>query len=653
MSSPSDYLTGGPAYNLKGHLAYVRQLYATYPLSTVERCRRFTAETLGAIEQKRPLGILREPVRECIDAMYNAEGVYHYAPPDLENRNYLSQLQAQFSSKTYIDTAQITVIGFFIHLIDLLPEFGNSTLTVPLSQLTRDYANFVHSLPQYFSSFSSLQSQLMDNVFHISGIDPAKPNTRKFITPAEYDGDATDFLRRTPFAALFNTPVPFSISKKNLSQHGFIISKPGHGKTQLLGNFVKQFLDDPDKPGVFILDPAGDWFDVLRDRIDPARLVVLDPETNPPPLNFFDFKHSTDAEALQSFLYLMSSLSGGLSDKQTAIVPYLLKLLKKIPDASLETLRLVVDEKVKGATNSQFAPFIQMLPQVDQGFFHNQFYTSAMGITKEAISWKIYGAMASDAFREMFTAPTNSFDARAAMRERKVVLARGSENTLGEHGLPIFMQYLVSQFFLAALGRFRIPIEERHQCYLLCDEASHIFNHQTTRILVECRKLGLSFIGATQLIEQIPTEVKAAIYGATSFKFAGEVSHQDANVMGNEMKCSGSFIQSMKTYPPKEAEWAVYQSGMDKAIKVTVPMLAMEKMPKRIAVPVQVPPPLLDRRTSTVPPPLPRAAQAAADLAVVAKVTAAVRAHVAKPAIPTPTDDDPASKKPNARLRDK
>jgi hypothetical protein len=277
----------------------------------------------------------------------------------------------------------------------------------------------------------------------------------------------------------------------------------------------------------------------------------------------------------------MSSLSDGLTDKQGAIIPYLLRLLRAIPGASLETLRLLMDEKIKGASASQFWPGMQTLSDVDQGFVKNNFYNASMNATKKSISWKIYGAMGSDTFRKMFSAPTNSFDARAAMRDRKVVLARGSENTLGEHGLPTFMQYVVSQCFLAALARFHIPKEERHQCYLLCDEASHIFNHQTARILTECRKLGLSFISATQLIEQIPREVKAAIYGATSFKFAGEVSHTDANIMANEMRCKGEFIQHMETYPPKYAEWAAYVSGTtERAVKITAPMMVLEALPK-------------------------------------------------------------------------
>jgi len=429
---------------------------------------------------------------------------------------------------------------------------------------------------------SKLRKQLMENENAASGMSQIDRilGKKQIVGSDENDRPPEElvriYLRHTPFYPLLHTDIPFIISKKALSEHCFIVAKPGHGKTQLLGSFVAQFLNDPSKPGVFCLDPAGDWFEIIRDRVDPSRLVVLDPETDPPALNFFDFKNSTEAATLQSFTYLMSSLSGGLSDKQSNITPYLLKLLRQIPGASLETLRELVDERPKKPEQSKFAETISKLPPKERDFFQHQFYTSHIQVTKDAIAIKIYGAMSSAAFEKMFSATENSFDAHAAMRERKVVLARGSELTLGEHGLSVFLQYVVSQFFLASLARFRIPQRERHQCYLLCDEAAHIYNHQTHRVLVECRKLGLSFFSATQLIENIPTEVKASIYGATSVKAAGKVSFSDANLLAREMRTTPDFIQNMKTF-----EWAFYVADADKAMKVRVPPGMLEAMPKR------------------------------------------------------------------------
>jgi hypothetical protein len=446
---------------------------------------------------------------------------------------------------------------------------------------------------------SKLRKQLLENenaASDISSVDRIL-GRKKIVGPDEYDAPPDElvriYLRHTPFYPLLHADIPFVITKKALSEHCFIVAKPGHGKTQLLGSFVAQFLNDPSKPGVFCLDPAGDWFEKIRDRVDPARLVVLDPETDPtgPPLNFFDFRNTTEAEALQSFLYLMSSLTNGLSDKQGNITPFMLRLLSKVEKPSLRVLRKIVDERVKKPQDSAYFSAIQELDEDDRDFFIHQFFNTSMNPTKDAISVKISGAMGYPAFKKMFTADTNSFDARAAMRDRKVVIARGSETTLGEFGLPIFLQYVVSQFFLASLARFRIPERERHQCYLLCDEASHIFNHQTTRILVECRKLGLSFFGATQVIDQIPTEVKAAIYGATSIKAAGKVSFSDANLLAREMCTTPNFIQNMKTF-----EWAFYVADADKAMKVVVPYGSLEAMPKQKAA---------EKKPSPLPP-LPR-----------------------------------------------
>lgn len=179
----------------------------------------------------------------------------------------------------------------------------------------------------------------------------------------------------------------------------------------------------------------------------------------------------------------MSSLSGGLSDKQGAIVPYLLKLLRQIPNASLETLRKIVDEKVKTEKQSEFYFAIEKLPTVDQGFFHNQYYSSRMQETKDAIGWKLYSALSSDTFRQMFSARTNSFDADAAMRDRKVVLVKGSRQALGDEGMSVFLQFIVAQFFSAQSLALDIPLStgcSRH--YSLLPMMMNVYNNKISNL---------------------------------------------------------------------------------------------------------------------------------------------------------------------------
>ena len=149
----------------------------------------------------------------------------------------------------------------------------------------------------------------------------------------------------------------------------------------------------------------------------------------------------------------MFALSGGLTDKQEAVAPYLLALLQKIPNASLDTLRILVGEKVRSPEKSAFASAIAQLDSVEQGFFRDQFYGGEMQRTKDAIGWKLYKALASTTFRKMFGAPRNSFDAHDAMAKKKIVLIKGGRAALDDDGMSVFLQFIIAQFFVAARAR--------------------------------------------------------------------------------------------------------------------------------------------------------------------------------------------------------
>ena len=461
----------------------------------------------------------------------------------------------QYKLAGYIDVAEPDLM---VPAYEVLPKIA----------VTKALAPFYHDTAYYQPLISRVEANL---------------KAMKVPLPHEYNGSMKEivdgYLIGTPLWDIFNALIPFEIPTQRFGAHGIIIAPPEHGKTQLLSTFIHRFLVEGET-GIVVLDPHGDLFKSLKDKVPPERLIVLDPSTNPPPLNVFDFGSANEVQILQAFTYLMAALTGGMSDKQGAIIPYLLKLLRSIPGATVATLLELVTERLGKNDVSKFMPHVRKLPDLDRDFFVNQFF-GKMQETKDAIAWKLSAALSYDAFRAMFTAPTNSFDAFQAMEEKKVVLVKGSESVLGEQGLPVFLQFIVAQFFLAALKRDTIPEQHRSLCILFADEASHVFNSQTTRILTECRKYRLGFLAATQVIQQISQDVKAAIYGATAIKIAGPVSHTDAMILAREMHTSAEEIRSLKSHARSHAEWMFYVSNVtDHAVKVSVPFGALDTLPE-------------------------------------------------------------------------
>lgn len=471
------------------------------------------------------------------------------------------------------------------------------TMTVPLYEvidvrrpITSILWHFIHENRD--DHHYELRKRLLDNENAYHKVTNLSRRSTYIPPPTEIDEEPQDlikiYLSGTPFYDFFMyTQVPFQIPGKTWSSHGLVLAPSGHGKTQLLGSLISGFLTDDDSPGLFVLDPHGDLYNTLRERVSSERLVTLDPDTNPPPLNFLDFGNATEAATLQTFSYLMSSLSGGLTEKQSAITPYLLKLLRKVSElegyASIETLRLIVDEKVKRPEQSAFSKAIAQLPMVDQGFFNSTWFHSSMEQTKQAVAWKLYAALSSDAFREMFAGErTIQIDFDRLVAERKVVVVKGGRAALGTDGMRVFLQFIVAQYYSAALRRIdALPERDRHLNLFICDEASHIL---TTPIiadmLFEMRKAGCGLLAATQVWEQVATPVKAAVLGNTAIKIVGPVQHNDASVLSREMYCDIDFIRGMQRYDGQPfAHWAMYVAGMtQQAARVTVPFGKLERM---------------------------------------------------------------------------
>src|SRR5262245_60171762 len=164
---------------------------------------------------------------------------------------------------------------------------------------------------------------------------------------------------------------------------------------------------------------------------------------------------------------------------------------------------------------------------------------------------------------------------------------------------------------MAALRRAVIPEHQRHLCMLIVDEAKHVYNSQTERLLTECRKYNLGFVSATQVLSQIPEDVRSAIYGATAIKIAGgALQSTDAHKLGQEMFTTGDFLRSMQPVRGSHAEWAFYVQEVTTAgaVRVRTAYGVLDALPRQERAPSLVQPPPAPAElqqvsdTTTVPP---------------------------------------------------
>ena len=616
----SDILPHDPSYNLSAHLKRVQDLHVKYSLNTEDKCIK---HCVSLIPTDLPEHIF-DPLFKALYQLFIDNNLYLPNTPSLEYRPYLVRMQAYLTDGKRLNEAEKNTRVFINYLTRYIPH-TSGLFHVPLLNVIPEPAFITKHISSIFSAqthepvFLKLHATLYDNAVKASGHDPKTFTVGKITWASEAKGTPAEisktYLKDTPLLDLFDIPVPLEIPIQDFASHAVIIAPSRWGKSQLLGTFLARFLQEKDPVGAILLDPHGDLFKIARTRVDPQRLIVLDPDEDPPPLNFLDFSKSTPSQALQSFKYLMSALTGGLSDKQGAIVPYILTLLRTIPDASIETLRNVVDEKVKTAQASQFYHYIEKLPAIDRGFFESQFYGQGMQVTKEAIGWKLYAALQSEAFRKMFGAKENTLDADACLRDRKIVLVKGARTTLNDDGMQVFLQFIVSQFYTAALRREHIPIKDRHLCVLIADEMKYLLTPQIDNILTECRKYGLGWLGATQLIDQIPREIKAAMYGSTAIKMVGKLQSTDAIMLSREMDTNEQFIRSLDAVPRSHSEWALHVLASERfprnAMKVTLKYGQLEAMPEfpqppklpRTIRPTPSPPPPSTPQTASSPQP--------------------------------------------------
>ncbi|WP_167647439.1 type IV secretory system conjugative DNA transfer family protein [Mameliella alba] len=413
------------------------------------------------------------------------------------------------------------------------------------------------------------------------------------IYPREYKSDdvVDVYLKGTHLKELFRLRTPFEIPEARRFEHTHIVAGSGHGKSQTLQYFITRDLEEVargDKT-VIVIDSQGDLINNLlrAQTLPPDRIVLIDPEDigYPVSLNLFSVGQERLADygdlererltnsIIELYDFVLGSLlSAGMTSKQSVVFRYVTRLMFHIPDATIHTLRELMEPGGKEKYRDQIAK----LEGTPRRFFETEFDSKEFTNTKTQVLRRLYGVLENQTFERMFSHPASKFDMFSEMNAGKLILINTSKSLLKEQGTEIFGRFFIALIAQAAQERATLPDYDRLPTLVYIDEAQDYFDQNIGVILSQARKYNVGMVMAHQYLGQLSGGLQEAFEANTSIKLAGGVSARDARALAGQMSCDADTIQRQ----PK-GTFATYVRGLtERAVPISFPFFVLEKLPR-------------------------------------------------------------------------
>lgn len=320
------------------------------------------------------------------------------------------------------------------------------------------------------------------------------------------------------------------------TEHAVIVAQSGHGKTQLLQSLI---LDDLEKERtVIVLDSQSQLIANLLNVVPVSGLVYLSPGNEEAPLALNLFDYGQDASL---FEYMFASLDADMTSKQSTVFRYLARLMGVIPNATLETMRQVLEPKGIEA----YREHLSKLPPLAKSFFEQEFSSAEYKDTRQQTARRLYTLLENDAFRQMFTARNMKLYLPKEMNDGKVILINAAKRTLKGDAFKIFGRFFISQIARAIFDREH-PYQKRVSIYI--DEFQEYAGDEEfiAELFTQARKFNVALTVAFQHLDMLPTAVRSAILTNTSIKVAGSLSTPDRRIFASEMGLKAEDLLNLK-----------------------------------------------------------------------------------------------------------
>ena len=330
---------------------------------------------------------------------------------------------------------------------------------------------------------------------------------------------------------------PFGIKAKDRSKHLYIIGKTGMGKSTLLENMAVQDIQNGE--GIAFIDPHGSTAEKLLEYIPQERVedvLYFAPFDMEYPVSF-NVMEDVGADKRHLVVSgLMSTFKKIWVDAWSARMEYILSntllALLEYPDSTLLGVNRMLSDKpyremvVENVTDPSVRSF-----WVDEFAKYNERYMQEAG---DAIKNKVGQFTANPLIRNIIGQPKSSFDMRAIMDEKKILIMNLSKGLVGETNANLLGSMLITRIYLSAMSRANLNANELAKMpnfYFYVDEFQSFANETFANILSEARKYKLNLTIAHQYIEQMEEEVRDAVFGNVGTTVAFRVGPLDAEFL--------------------------------------------------------------------------------------------------------------------------
>jgi len=343
----------------------------------------------------------------------------------------------------------------------------------------------------------------------------------------------------TPFAITNYRDIRkrFGIREENRRGHMYIVGKTGTGKSTLIENMV--ISDIRKGNGVALIDPHGDLAEEVLHFIPKRRLedvIYFNPADIEYPIAFNplgkvhpDHYYLVASGLISVFKKIWWEFWG---PRLEHILRYsLLTLLEGRRSTLLDLPRLLTDKEFR----KEILERINYQPIREFWFLEFEKYSA--WLRSEAISPilnKVGQFLTSIPLRNIVGQKENTFDLRKVMDEGKIMVINLAKGKIGEDNCSLLGTMMVTQVWLAALGRADLPEKRRRAFYFYVDEIYNFLTLSFADILSEARKYGLNLILAHQYIEQLDEKIRAAIMGNVGTVVSFRVGVEDAKYLAEE-----------------------------------------------------------------------------------------------------------------------